>query len=309
MKNSYIILLVFFQFNLSAQNFNCGDSIIDIRDGKTYATVLIGTQCWMKSNLNIGIRVPITSGQGNNSIIEKECYFNDDAYCNVYGGLYQYGEAMNWGSNPKGICPDGWHIPSVIELQTLMSSVGGDSVAGIALKESGLVHWQSPNNGTNSSGFTGLPGGWSNYISAYSLGTGADFITTNSNKFFQLANNDTYARLNQPGQSGLSFSIRCICDSIFLSNISDPKTDFNFDNMFSELYPNPLTENSIIKIKSYINKDYYFEIYNSLGQLLKRIIVNNTDIEISKSNFPSGLYIYRIIDNYVQIKTGRFEIN
>jgi uncharacterized protein (TIGR02145 family) len=147
--------------------------------GQTYHTVQIGTQCWLKENLNIGIRIDALTDQTNDSIIEKYCYDNADSNCNVYGGLYQWGEAVKYfngasnsttwtlppSGNVTGICPPGWHIPSDAEWNTLAALVGGINVAGGKMKEAGLVHWQSPNYmATNSSGFTGLSGGYC-YIS------------------------------------------------------------------------------------------------------------------------------------------------
>ncbi len=131
---------------------------IDDRDGKVYNTVVIGEQCWMTENMNIGVKV--TSDQTNNGIIEKYCYSNNTQYCNIYGGLYEWGETFNYNSNnSQGICPIGWHIPSTTETRTLITTVGGNNSGG-ALKEEGYSHWSSPNTGaTNSSGFTALPGG------------------------------------------------------------------------------------------------------------------------------------------------------
>ena len=60
----------------------------------------------------------------------------------------------------EGICPSGWHIPSDEEFTELTDFLGGESVAGGKMKEAGYDHWYSPNEGaTNSSGWTGLPGG------------------------------------------------------------------------------------------------------------------------------------------------------
>ena len=61
----------------------------------------------------------------------------------------------------RNIAPDGWHIPSHAEWETLVQSLGGEAVAGGKMKESGTAHWESPNTGaTNESGFTALPGGY-----------------------------------------------------------------------------------------------------------------------------------------------------
>ena len=102
----------------------CGLPFIDSRDGKTYATVHIGTQCWMAENLNIGTRIDGANQQDNDSVIQKYCYDNLDARCDTDGGLYQWAQALDLPytcnststctiNDPhQGICPDGWHIPS-----------------------------------------------------------------------------------------------------------------------------------------------------------------------------------------------------
>jgi len=140
----------------------CGQPITDTRDSKTYNTVLIGTQCWFAQNLNIGTMIPGSSEQNNHTAIEKYCYNNAEAYCTIYGGLYQWDNMMQWSTTEgaQGICPTGWHIPTDGEWTVLTTFLGGDGVAGGKMKEAGYAHWADPNTGaTNSSGFTALPGG------------------------------------------------------------------------------------------------------------------------------------------------------
>jgi len=160
---------------MTAPSPTCGQPITDIRDGKTYSTVEIGTQCWMAQNLNIGTKINGSDDQTDNSIIEKYCYNNNDANCTIYGGLYQWAEIVqyingatnttSWNpiptGNVRGICPSGWHIPTDAEWTILTTYLGGESIAGGEMKEAGTVHWLSPNTGaTNSSGFSALPSGY-----------------------------------------------------------------------------------------------------------------------------------------------------
>jgi uncharacterized protein (TIGR02145 family) len=150
---------------------DCGQSFIDARDGKVYQTVLIGTQCWMKNNLNVGTMINGSQNQTNNGIIEKYCYNNLQSNGDIYGGLYQWDEIMQYTTTAgtQGICPTGWHIPTDVEWETLVSNLGGQELAGGKMKEVGTVHWQAPNTGaTNSSGFTGLPAGYRAYTSPFS---------------------------------------------------------------------------------------------------------------------------------------------
>lgn len=148
---------------IANSDWQCGNPITDSRDGQSYNTMLISTQCWMKENLNIGTQISGAQNQTDNGIIEKYCYDNLESNCNVYGGLYQWNEMMQYitSEGAKGICPSGWHLPSDAELTMLTDYLGGESVAGGKMKEAGLTHWASPNTGaTNESGFTALPGGY-----------------------------------------------------------------------------------------------------------------------------------------------------
>jgi LruC domain-containing protein/uncharacterized protein (TIGR02145 family) len=144
---------------IASMTSNCGNSILDSRDGKTYHTVLIGAQCWMKENMNIGVT---NGGLQSDGIIGKRCYNNLEINCNTYGGLYSWLEMMQYSTLPgsQGICPTGWHVPTSEEWTTLTASLGGSSIAGGKMKETGTSHWDSPNTGAdNFSGFSALPGG------------------------------------------------------------------------------------------------------------------------------------------------------
>ena len=149
--------------NVITQGNSCPGIPIVLYGGQTYNTVLIGTQCWFKENLNIGTRINGSQEQTNNSSIEKYCYNDLESNCNIYGGLYQWNEMMQYVNieGVKGICPNGWHIPKDSEWTILTTFLGGENTAGGKMKETGTVHWSPPNTGaTNSSGFTALASGW-----------------------------------------------------------------------------------------------------------------------------------------------------
>jgi uncharacterized protein (TIGR02145 family) len=161
------------EVNVSFCIWVCGLPFADERDGQSYETVLIGDQCWMAENLNIGTMVNGSSNQTDNEDIEKYCYNNSDANCDTYGGLYQWDEMMQYVTTEgaQGICMDGWHLPTDAEWCVLEQEVDPTITCSITgwrgvdgggkLKETGTTHWNSPNTGaTNSSGFTALPGGY-----------------------------------------------------------------------------------------------------------------------------------------------------
>jgi len=156
------------EFDFTTINFMCGTtSIVDL-DGNIYNTVQIGTQCWTQSNLKVtkyrnGDNIPtgLSDAQwGSTSSGAYAIYNNDPVNDALYGKLY------NWYAvtDSRGLCPTGWHVPSDGEWTTLTTFLGGQSVAGGAMKSTATQPtpggWYAPNTGaTNSSGFTGLPGG------------------------------------------------------------------------------------------------------------------------------------------------------
>ena len=128
---------------------------------------MIGAKGWSAQNLNIGIRINGSLEQTDNQDIEKYCYFDLESNCDIYGGLYQGDEMMQYTATEgiQGICPAGWHLPTDGEWTVLTTYLGGEDVAGGKMKSTGTIEvgtglWYSPNTAaTNSSGFTALPGG------------------------------------------------------------------------------------------------------------------------------------------------------
>lgn len=206
------------QSTLDCQGGGECEAFIDARDGQYYPVVQIGTQCWLGKNLNTGTMVWADEEESNNDIIEKHCYDDQSSNCTIYGGLYSREEMLQFVFDDNhGICPPGWHIPSVSEWNTLISYLGGYSVAGGKMKETGTSHWQSPNTGaTNESGFTGLPGGQFAFWSYSNLHTYGYFwafedCETYPGMFYILTyyNDDFQEICGTPMESG-EFSVRCI---------------------------------------------------------------------------------------------------
>ncbi len=150
-------------------DWSCGEELIDVRDGQTYNTIQIGAQCWMAENINVGALVQNTVEMTDNGLIEKYCIGDLSSNCEIYGGLYQWNELMQYTTLPgaKGICPPtgGWHLPSKDEWLTLINYLGGENIAGGKLKTTGTIEagsglWYAPNtSATNESGFSAVPGG------------------------------------------------------------------------------------------------------------------------------------------------------
>ena len=114
--------------NLDVSTYRNGDPIPQVTDPAAWAALTTGAWCY---------------------------YFNDPAYGPIYGKLY------NWYAvtDPRGLAPIGWHVPTEPEWVTLVDCLGGEYIAGGKLKEIGTTHWFDPNIGaTNETGFTALPG-------------------------------------------------------------------------------------------------------------------------------------------------------
>ncbi len=224
--------------SFAGSTFTCGDNLV--YEGQSYSTVLIGTQCWMAENLNVGTRVNSTEIGGfeqyDNGITEKYCYNNDEAYCDIYGGLYEWNEAMQYETTEgaQGICPGGWHIPTDNEWKILEGMVdsqyGVDDPewddtgwrgydAGGNLKEAGTIHWLPPNtSATNSSGFTGLPGGYRHLMFGgfYYITTWAHFWTSSvyssSHAWYRFLTYNKATVNRNVYYKAAGYSVRCVID-------------------------------------------------------------------------------------------------
>jgi uncharacterized protein (TIGR02145 family) len=129
--------------------------------------VTIGNQQWMSKNLDLafyrnGDPIPQVTDpiEWRDLTTGAWCFYNNDpSQGNKYGKLYNW-YAVN---DPRGLAPQGWHIPSDAEWTALETTLGGSSVAGAKMKEPGTLNWATPNTGAdNSSGWAGLPGGYRN---------------------------------------------------------------------------------------------------------------------------------------------------
>jgi len=166
-------------------------SFTDSRDGKKYKAVEIGG-IWMAENLNYD-----ASG--------SKCYKNQESNCQKYGRLYDWNTAMK-------VCPQGWHLPSEKEWQTLVGFAGGDK-AGTRLKA--MSGWNG--NGTDDFDFSALPGGY-----GYSSGSfdnvgdrsywwSATEYDASTAYYWDMKYNGTFVRSYDYGKTRL-YSVRCVQD-------------------------------------------------------------------------------------------------
>jgi uncharacterized protein (TIGR02145 family) len=204
------------------QQISFTTQVTDI-DGNIYNTVVVGNQIWMAENLkttkyNDGTNI---SGITDNSTwggihAPAYCWYNNDiTYKPRFGAIYN-GYVIY---NGKNVCPTGWHVPTDGEWTTLTTYLGGESVGGGKLKESGTTLWMSPNNGaTNETGFTALPGGERIPDGSFNnFGYGGYWWSSteldSSTSWYRYMDNryPTVARYSI--HKALGFSIRCLRDN------------------------------------------------------------------------------------------------
>ena len=216
-----------------ATNTPCiGTPTVDY-EGQTYNTIQILSQCWLKENLNVGIKINSPTIPTNNDTIEKYCMGNDEYNCGITGGLYYWNEMMTYTTitGGQGICPEGWHIPDDMDWQLLEGAV--DSIykignqewqynnwrgtdAGGNLKQTGTSLWEPPNPGaTDAFGFTALPGGYFVQGAYWGIGYKAYFWSSETvGKYYRNLDWNQILINRQPlsGYSGTAFSVRCVKD-------------------------------------------------------------------------------------------------
>lgn len=265
-------------------------------DGNEYDTVVIGTQVWLKQNLKVthyndGMPIPNVTADSIWSALTtgaRSYYDNDSlAYDSVYGPLY------NWyvvASN--NICPLGWHVSTNAEWQTLETYLGGIGVAGGELKEAGVEHWSAPNSGaSNSTGFTGLPGGVRTNSGVY------DFMNENGMWWTSTPYNSTMSwttylyYLNaavdhNPCYFKYGLSVRCVKDNNegFGDN-ADPAGKIL-------IYPNPASDVLYYDLAGYNNLS--FTIYNVAGNIVMEKDIEEPTGKTDISSLASGIYVIRM---------------
>ena len=210
------------EVNLIYNEDDFPSTIVHDVNGNSYNTIKIGSQYWMVQNLNT---TKYNNGDPIPNITDNTTWIglSSGAYCDydnslnnssIYGRLYNYYAVVD----SRGLCPNGWHVPSDTEWETLFTYIGGSSVAGGKLKEVGIIRWNAPNtNATNEFGFTGLPAGYRNNTGVFSsLGVYSNLWTltpaspTNANIRGLGYNYEYIFNTNFPKHNGLS--IRCIKD-------------------------------------------------------------------------------------------------
>ena len=194
------------------------DSIVDSRDGRRYRTVGIGTQTWLAENLDYSDSVATPALRG-----ATWCANNDTTKCAKYGRLYTWGVAMDSAttgcgdgkscsaSRPRGICPEGWHLPDSTEWSVLIDAVGGAGDAARWLKSGQGTNWEYWGN--DFLGFAMLPGNWrtasGSFRSFYAAAWSSSETEATKAHFIQFKS-DSYAVQPLADRKASGMSVRCV---------------------------------------------------------------------------------------------------
>jgi uncharacterized protein (TIGR02145 family) len=199
---------------------SCSGGVKD-KDGNIYKTFKIGSQVWMAENLNVsrfrnGDTIPEVKSPDEWAYLGKT---GKPAWCiqenNTENGK-RYGKLYNWYAvtDPRGLAPKGWHVPSDEEWTTLTNAMGGEVFAALKMRTTGYT---KAGEGSSENGFLGLPaGGCTGRGSFYGLGSQslwwASTEVTSSSAWCRLLNyvNSNFFSVNYEKDYG--FSVRCIKD-------------------------------------------------------------------------------------------------
>ena len=225
-------------------SFTCGTSTVPDIDGNAYLTVSIGTQCWTKENLKVtkyndGTAIPLNNTYTSGTVSTVWQGLTTGAYA-IYGNesstganATNYGFLYNWyaakgifrtgviaSTDTLNLCPTGWHVPTDTEWITLTTYLGGITTAGTVMKSTSTL-WNvhsPPSPGTNTSGFSALPGGIRDNDGSfiYSIVGAFFWSATESASFYawmrNLSDSDGVANRYSHFDKIIGASVRCLRD-------------------------------------------------------------------------------------------------
>ena len=316
MKTIIFLAALSITSNLFGQS--AGSGMTDI-DGNLYNSVIIGSQEWVKENLNVskyndGTIIPqVTDPTAwGNLTTGAWCYYNNDATNGlIYGKLYNYyavaGIHDTIASTPnKVLAPIGFHVPTDTNWTTLTDYLGGFLVAGGEMKEIGTAHWMSPNTGaTNSSGFTGLADGYRWYYGTDGgMGLYANWwsstlytnITTNTvSVWIRHMDHDNAAISKNDGLKEFGLSVRLLNDTLF----SDSPTNIeSIEAKKINIYPNPTNGDFTITGLELVGTVSSLTLTDMNGKVVK--VLDTKATKFSMASIKPGVYFLNIISGNKQ---------
>jgi uncharacterized protein (TIGR02145 family) len=331
LKSTVIIYLSFSIVAYSQATFKCGSAFTDSRDGQSYQTVQIGTQCWFAQNLNYGTFAPVTTPQISGTKFCQTLAGVNDPTC-AMGGLYEWANLMQGAlgcngadsSQPacttpvQGLCPSGWHIPSHYEWTLLEQTVGtppeGSAIfpydnttlswlgtlspndEGGNLKQTGTLNWLTPNTGaTNASGFTALPGGYSLIGSFYYVGSYGFFWSSSEysagSAWVRSLGYNKAEVERYDNGETTGMSVRCVKDGSSTQSIPQHSNNLSFS-----IFPNPSSSLITVQLSQQFSL-YSVQLINLLCQpVLTQNNISSPSFTIDISTLSKSVYIVQVRD-------------
>jgi uncharacterized protein (TIGR02145 family) len=220
-----ILMLLMNAITLFTVPLHASDDSMRDFDGNGYHTITAGKQVWTAENLRVSryrngdpIRHAATREEWLDAAAKGEgawCHYgNDKANEEKYGHLY------NWyaANDPRGLAPEGWHVPTDREWSALTDFLGGEAVAGGKMKEAGGSLWRIRNeSATNSGGFSALPGGLRGIDARFTFGTQSAYFWSAtqyspSQAWYRVLNYHTSTVVRSGEEKIDGMSVRCVRD-------------------------------------------------------------------------------------------------
>lgn len=269
-------------------------------EGNVYKTVTIGTQIWTSQNIK---SKKYSDGTDVDTLLIKPCN-NDVSNIDSLGYLYTWSAVMKNSTveGAQGICPSGWHVPSVADYNVLINYLGGSAVAGRKMKSTNITFWDSVTLADNTSGFNAHGGGWIAQAGISFWYKGATMFWTSTEdganaRIIQLNSNNEMAT-NLYGTNKNTF-VSCRC-------VSNSSTGFNehHENIDLNVYPNPTNGIIHFNLQGLKSQSLDLTIYNSFGQAIVNSHLKNGMIDMN--NYSNGLYFYNLKSEGKTIYRGKF---
>ena len=218
----------------SVEGYDEDSVLIDKRDMKIYKIVTIGSQTWMAENLNY--RYVQRTYNGGMMDTSSYCFNNAPDSCAKYGRIYLWSAAMDsagifskegvgcgyaaicsLSGKVRGVCPEGWHLPTEAEWDALLTTVGRSEASDLLKSETG---WGSKgsaaHNGTNVFGFSAMPTGWylrDGFIdSDYQIGFWSSTSADSDYAYYMCFDVDRVTLYPPIGKDNVGMPVRCIKD-------------------------------------------------------------------------------------------------
>jgi uncharacterized protein (TIGR02145 family) len=300
MKTIFLTTAILLTGLFSMAQFRCGQMLDDPRDGQSYPTIWRQGQCWMATNLNFGNMITtgvVNINQTDNSIPEKFCYENNPEHCQTFGAMYQWDELMQYqrGLKIRGLCPEGWHIPSNEDFEVLAQTFSPESI-GIDLQAGGNSGFDLP-----ASGYCFFSGNGWNYNGKDSFGALRTSDESQANPSESLVRyyypSDPGFYLAQHFKKENGYPARCIYSGQAIQAVNN--LSFGEALPFS-FYPNPAREELYVDVAENQNQaQITLRIVDGSGRILLNTSLKPGKNSISLSGLARGFAIVQILTESV----------